>query len=257
MHLFDPALPFASSSVLKHGRASVDDYRGLQCRLRLERCVLVQPSSYGLDHRVLLAGLKAMGDSARGVAVVDPSFTRADLGALNAQGVVGARFNLVQAGATHVDMLEPVANAVAEFGWHLQLHAHPERLIELAPRLQALPLPVVIDHLARLNVTPALRRDVVAVVRSLVANGKTWLKLSAPYIASPGSHDYADLDELVQCLANGHIDRLVWGSDWPHVTEALKPDDAALMNLLARWFGAEQREQILVHNATSLYSFDR
>lgn len=259
MHLFDNTMPYANERVLTHGDATPQDYRKLQHRLHLQRNVLVQPSSYGRDHRVLLAGLRELGATARGVAVIDPSATRVELEELHAAGVVGVRFNLVQAGATTEAMLEDVAQLVEPFGWHVQVHAHPQDLLKMGQRLLALPVPVVIDHYARLNVEPGRSREIAALMSELLASKKVWLKLSAPYIADPASTAYEDLEDWVRQLAHQHLDRLLWGSDWPHVTEPgdAKPDDAVLMNLLARWLLEDEIHTVLVDNPTRLYGFER
>lgn len=258
MHLFDNALPFAGEGVLKHGDATPQDYRALQRRLHLQRNVLVQPSSYGRDHRVLLAGLRALGPSARGVAVIDPSATRAELEELHAAGVVGVRFNLVQAGATHESMLEDVARLVQPFGWHIQVHAHPQDLLRLSQRLVALPVPVVIDHYARFHVEPEHAGAIAARMSWLLGSRRVWLKLSAPYIADPRSSTHEGLGDWVRQLAHRHLDRLVWGSDWPHVTEPsdAKPDDAVLMDLLASWLSEDEIQRVLVDNPARLYGFE-
>ena len=257
MHLFDNAMPFVGLGALTHEDASPDDYRKLQRRLNLQRNVIVQPSSYGRDHRVMLAGLRALGPSARGVAVIDPGATRAELEELNQAGVAGVRFNLVQSGATREDMLETVARMIMPFGWHIQIHVHPVDLLRLASRLVALPVPVVIDHHARLNVDPERSREIAALLSWMLASGKVWLKLSAPYIASPDSQAYEDLDNTVRKLVHRYFDRMVWGTDWPHVTEPLnaKPDDAVLMNLLARWLSKTEMRSVLVDNPAALYAF--
>ncbi|MDP9877969.1 putative TIM-barrel fold metal-dependent hydrolase [Variovorax boronicumulans] len=255
MHIFDTSLPFAPGPVLTHTDASVEDYRLLQSRLGLERNVIVQPSSYGRDHRVLLRSLRASKGLARGVAVIDPSATPEELEVLRAHGVVGVRFNLVQAGATDESMLEDVARLVEPLSWHIQLHLAPADLIRLANRLIALPVPIVLDHFARLNVDALLAGEVKTTVSRMLRSNRVWLKLSAPYIASPRSSAYEDLDGFVRRLAASHLDRLLWGSDWPHVTEADKPDDAVLMNLFLRWFSEDEIRQVLVRNPKVLYGF--
>lgn len=256
MHLFDNALPYAGDNVLKHPDASIDDYRRLQGRLGLQRNVLVQPSSYGRDHRAMLEGLALLGDKARGVAVVDTNVEVSELKDLDDHGVVGVRFNLVQKGAADESMLEAVAADIAPFGWHLQVHLHAAQLLRLSSRLAALSVPVVIDHYARVNTEPALSAQVLATLEHLLATGKVWLKLSAPYIALPGGSCCNELDGMVECISSRFADRLVWGSDWPHVTEPTKPDDAVLLNLLDRWFpSAQAKAQILVENPTRLYRF--
>ena len=255
MHIFDTSLPFAAGPVLKHADASMEDYRLLQSRLGLERNVIVQPSSYGRDHRVLLRSLRASKGLTKGVAVIDPSATREELEVLRAHGVVGVRFNLVQAGTTDESMLEDVARIVQPMGWHIQLHLPPADLIRLADRLMALPVPIVLDHFARANVDASLAGEVEATVSGMLRSNRVWLKLSAPYLASPRSSSYEDLDGLVHRLAAIHVDRILWGSDWPHVTEADKPDDAVLMNLLPRWLSEDEIRQVLVRNPKALYGF--
>ncbi len=258
MHLFDPAVPFVPGAVLRPGEANAGQYLRLMRRLGIGRNVLVQPSSYGRDHRVLLAGLRRLGDSARGIAVIDPLTPADELLELRDHGVVGVRFNLVQAGATTADMLEPVARLIQPFGWHIQLHAHSGDLIGLADRLLALPVPVVIDHFARLHADVASTghaERVEATVARLLASRRVWLKLSAPYIAAPGSPPQAALGGFVRRLADASLDQLVWGTDWPHVTAPDAPDDAALMQLLAHWFSPGERQRVLVENPARLYRF--
>nr|WP_253207334.1 amidohydrolase family protein [Verticiella sp. GG226] len=255
MHLYDPVAPYAPGPVLQHTQASVADYQRLQARLGLTRNVIVQPSSYGVDHQVLLAGLRAFGGTARGVAVVQPSVDEAELSTLNEHGVVGVRFNLVQVGATTPEMLAPVAERVRPLGWHVQIHARSEDLLALEARLLALDMPIVIDHYARVGTEPALTPHIIDTVRRMLATGRVWLKLSAPYIGAPGPQGDDMLGMFVRQLAADHLEQLVWGTDWPHVTEATKPDDALLMDVLPQWLTDQERRQILVDNPARLYSF--
>lgn len=256
MHLFDDRYPFSSEATLVHETASVEDYILLRQRLGLERCVVVQPSSYGLDHSVLLAGLKRLGPSARGIAVVTPEVDDQQLQQLNDHGVVGARFNLVQRGATQETMLKQVADRVRGYGWHLQLHLMSRDLLRLAEKIALLNVPVVLDHFARVATEPSQSDEVEKTVLSLMGTGRVWVKLSGAYIASSMEADYADLDGFVSQILAHHPGRIVWGSDWPHVTEACKPDDAKLMNLLKRWVPEPQLlKTILVDNPNRLYRF--
>lgn len=256
MHLFDSRLPFADSATLKHTDASVADYRQLQRRLGLERCVIVQPSSYGVDHRVLLAGLRALGASARGVAVVTPDVDAADLETLAAHGVVGARFNLVQRGVANESMVAAVAALAARLGWHLQFHLLPKDLLRLADELIALPVTVVLDHYGRALTDRSLAMAVQTRLEQLLSTGKVWLKLSAPYLASVDADDFSGLQEFVERLTRRHADRLVWGTDWPHVTEAEKPDDVHLLDEMRRWMpNKAMQSRVIVENASNLYGF--
>jgi D-galactarolactone isomerase len=258
MQLFDPIIAPAKQPVGEHSAATATDYLRLQRRLCLQRNVLVQPSSYGMDHRVLLAGLRTLGPTARGVAIVHPSTPHLKLQELQSAGIVGARFDLVGRQDVDETMLEAVAQSIKPLGWHLQIHAHPRHLMRLADRLLALKVTIVIDHYALLNTSLENYSEFAVMLSRMLSSGKAWLKLSAPYIASPDSLAYEDLDSFVRQLANRHLSRLVWGTNWPHVTRSNKdkPDDAVLVNLLERWLFKNEVQSILVDNPARLYRFD-
>ena len=93
-HIYDRRYPADPSATLLPDDATVADYRLLQQRLGLQRNVIVQPSTYGVDNRLLVDSLGAFGESSRGVAVVDTGVTDAQLRALHTAGVRGIRFNL-------------------------------------------------------------------------------------------------------------------------------------------------------------------
>ncbi len=256
MHFFDSAYPFAADAALTHATAGVAEYRLLQQRLGLERCVIVQPSSYGFDHAVLLNGLNHLGKQARGVAVISPDTDEHVIETLQAAGIVGVRFNLVQRGATDESMLMRVAERVKPYGWHIQLHLLPMDLLRMSNQLMKLGVPIVLDHIARLATQEGISKQVQQEVLQLLDTGQAWLKLSGAYIASKNAPDFSDLDDAVVEILERYPDRVVWGSDWPHVTESKKPNDASLMNLLARWAPDEAlREKILVDNPKVLYGF--
>lgn len=257
MHVFDQAFPFAPGALIRPPDASLEAYRVLQRRLGLQRHVVVQPSSYGTDNRLLLQALAEQGECARGVAVIDDHSEPAELNRLVAAGVQGVRFNLVQRGATTLSMLPTVARRIQPLGWHVQLHITPGDIVRNEDAIAELRVPVVIDHMARYASEPGLELQVRACVTRLLAAGGTWLKLSGAYLASRvGPPDYGDLEDFVQALARDFPERLVWGTDWPHTTEASKPDDALLADLLLRWLpDPAVREQVLVRNPAALYGF--
>ncbi|SFM30153.1 Amidohydrolase [Methylobacterium pseudosasicola] len=119
MHYFDKRVATVPGAPVLHPDAFPDDYRKIQRRLGLQRNVVVTPSAYGTNNQVTLAGMAEMGAGARGVAVVDTAVTDAELQRLHGLGIRGIRFNLVQAGATSLDMAEPLAARIKPFGWHI------------------------------------------------------------------------------------------------------------------------------------------
>jgi D-galactarolactone isomerase len=259
MHIYDSRFPVAPTATLKPPDAHVEDYRLLQQRIGTVRNVVVTPSTYGTDNRCTLDGMAKIGPTARGVAVVDTSVTDAALKEMAAAGVRGIRFNLVQAGATTVEMLEPLSKRVHELGWHVQIHMLGDQIVQIADLLQRLPAPIVFDHLGRLPQPAGVDHPAFRVVSDLVDKGRAWVKLSGAYIdTKSGPPAYADTTKVAQAYAKAAPERMVWGSDWPHPTEKTKPDDAVLFDLLAEWVPNEAtRQRILSANPAALYDFPK
>ncbi len=151
-HIYDSRFPVDPKAKLRPGNATVADYRLLQKRIGITRHVIVQPSTYGVDNRCMLDALRQFGlATTRGIAVVNTGVSDAALRELQVAGVCGIRFNLVQAGATTADMVEPLAKRVAPFGWHVQINAAAEQILTAMPVWSSLPVPVVFDHLGHVS----------------------------------------------------------------------------------------------------------
>jgi predicted TIM-barrel fold metal-dependent hydrolase len=259
-HIYDSRFPFDPTATLKPGDATVADYRLLQKRIGTTRHVVVQPSSYGIDNRCLLDALAQFGiATARGVAVVNTSVTDAELDTLHKAGVRGIRFNLAQAGATTVEMVEPLSQRVVKRGWHIQINAPSETILANATIWERVPTQVVFDHLAHLHEPDGVKDPTFAMVSALLKQNKAWVKLSGAYADTKvGPPTYADATVVAQAYVKLAPHRLVWGSDWPHPTEKAdaKPDDALLFDLLSQWAPDEHtRRLILVDNPARLYGF--
>jgi hypothetical protein len=169
--------------------------------------------------------------------------------------------NLVQSGATTIEMLEPLSKRVDALGWHVQIHMLGDQILQTQNLLQRLPTRIVFDHLARIPQPAGVDHPAFAFVRKLIDKGRTWVKLSSAYQDSKaGPPAYADVSEVAQAYVKAAPERMVWGSDWPHPTEKTdaKPDDAILFDLLADWAPDEAvRNRILVDNPAALYRFGR
>ena len=258
-HIYDGRYKADSSATLKPGDATVADYRLLQRRLRTERNVIVQPSTYGVDNSLLVAALAECGASARGVAVVNTDVTDAELQLLHDHGVRGIRFNLVQTGATTPAMILPLATRVAPLGWHVQIHMLGDQIVGIADILGRLPCPAVFDHMARLPEPAGAAHPAFALVSGMAREGRAWVKLSGAYMDTKiGPPNYLDSAVLGASFTKLAPERMLWGSDWPHptVTTGAKPDDAVLLDLLAAMVPEETtRARILVQNPETLYGF--
>ncbi len=262
IHILDPRFPptpgWTGPGV---DNASVAAYRAFQARIGTERAVVVTPSTYGIDNSATIDALGQFGAGARGVAVIDCYALPADLRQMGEAGITGLRVNFVSPqvwGRTDVQRLQDTARIAADHGWHVQIYARAADLAAMAQQIAGLPTSVVIDHFGY----PALGGEGAnpawpAILR-LLENGRTWVKLSGPYIASrAGPPGYADLLDHARQLVRAASERLVWGSDWPHRGQSANwPDDAGLIDLLLAWVPDEQqRNAILVTNPARLYGF--
>ncbi|CAH0294865.1 2-pyrone-4,6-dicarbaxylate hydrolase [Pseudomonas sp. Bi70] len=229
----------------------------MQKRLGIRRMVIVTPSTYGTDNRLMLDGLLRSRGDARGVAVIENSLGDDELASLHEAGVRGIRFNL-SVGGTGLDDLETLATRVNELGWNVQFAAG-NMLTELESRLAKLPANVVIDHLGHVPQPEGIHSDAFAALSRLVDNGKVWVKLSAPYLRSKvGGPGYEDAGKVATALIRQNPERMLWGSDWPHPTLAAdqKPDDARVLDLLADWAPDEKALRLILRdNPVSLYGF--
>lgn len=253
-HVYDAAAPVAPGA-RHHDSATAQDHARLLARLGVDRQVLVQPSTYGFDNALQLEVLRAAGpDRARMVAVVPPDAPLASLRELAAEGVVGARANLVQGIPLTPADVAPLARRLAEVDWHLQVFASADAIAALGPMLRAAPVAVVFDHFAQLPLVGWDAHPAWAVVMDLLQAGRGWVKLSAPY--SLDQADPAATGPLARALIAAAPERMVWGTNWPHPNANTPPDDAALLDLLADWAPeAAQRRRILVDNPAALYRF--
>jgi D-galactarolactone isomerase len=259
MHIYDARFPAAPNATLRPPDALVPDYKLLQKRIGTTRTVIVTPSTYGTDNSATLDGMAKIGATARGVAVVDTSVTDAELKRFAGLGVHGIRFNLVQAGATTVEMFEPLSKRISELGWHVQLNLRPELLVQIEELLLRSPSPLVFDHLAHIPRDVGVEHPAFKTMRKLLDKGHTWVKLSGAYQDTKvGAPTYADATPIAQAYVKAAPERMVWGSDWPHPTEKDKPDDAVLFDLLSQWVADEgTRNRILVQNPETLYGFPK
>jgi len=258
MHIYDAArFPPHRPDARAQSDARVEEYRLFQQRIGTSRVVIVQPASNHIDNAVTLDAIARLGSQARGIAVVHPTVTDAELKRLIDGGVRGIRFTQFdpRTAATTRDMIEPLAKRVAPLGLHVQIHLRGDQIVECADLLQRLPGTIVFDHLGRL--TNGLNDPAFAVLRRMIDRGNTWMKLSGAYMLSEPP-DYPGSVPVARAYIAAAPERMVWGSDWPHPTEKDKPDDAALFDLMSAWAPDEKtRSRILVDNPATLYGFDK
>ncbi len=259
-HIFGPydRFPLDPGRRYDAAAASIADYRRVAEALGIERMVVVQPSIYGNDNRCTLDAVAQFGRShACAVAVVDPGIEVAALRDLQAQGVRGLRFNLVSGNGMPSDALESLAARIAPLGLHLQIFARGDELAAMAPRIAALPVDVVIDHMGGVRTADGIHAAPFQALLRLLGEKRVWVKLSGYRISSAGL-PYGDVAPFARALLAAAPERCLWGTDWPHPSLTTEvPEDGQLFDLLGDWAPtAAQRQAVLVDNPARLYGFD-
>ncbi|HEV2676263.1 MAG TPA: amidohydrolase family protein [Aliidongia sp.] len=259
IHVYDPAKPVAPTAAGPGPAwADVDAYRTVQRRLGLTRAVVVQSTAYGTDNSCAVEAIAELGlADTRGVAVVGPDVSDGELQRLTDAGMRGARFQMLPGGALPWKALEPVAARIADFGWHIQLQMDGRLLADREAMVKRLPCPVVIDHVGKfLEPVPVGHPGFQTLLR-LLDGGRTWLKLAAAYeVSKAGAPLYPDVGALAKAAVTVAPERMIWASNWPHVSVQDLPDDAMLLDLLLDWAPDEPvRHRILVENPQTLYGF--
>lgn len=260
VHVFDAAAPVRPGHYTPAHRP-LPAIEALAAAHGVGHLVLVQPSVYGTDNRVMLQALESSQGKHRGVVVVDPTITDTELDRMHQTGVRGVRFNLVSpAGNGHGGdcglELRALAPRLAARGWHVQWYARPNHLTSIATWQQATGLTFVIDHLAGLHA--GLPEDAAAwhAVEALAKQG-AWIKLSGWYRLQADTPYTALLPNISRvCALFGK--RTVWGSDWPHTsfpTDKM-PGYASTMEPWQTAVHKEVRDAVMHEQPLALYASD-
>ena len=260
LHIFGPyaRFPLQPNRSFTPPEALLGDYERLMKALGIERCVVVQPSPFGTDNSCTEDAVERLGPIARGVAVLGPDVEEATLKRLDRVGFRGVRLNLLFKGGVPIEAMEPLAKRLAPYGWHIQLLLDARTLPDLAPRLRALPVDIVIDHMGYMPVSVGMNSPAVDTMRRLLGEGRTWVKLSGSYAVTVDGPPYADAAPLARTLLEAAPDRCVWGTDWPHpAAKGTMPDDAELLDLVPTWTtDAALQRKLFRDNPAVLYGFD-
>jgi predicted TIM-barrel fold metal-dependent hydrolase len=263
-HVFVRGLPLASGRRYAPSYdATLDDYRKMLASLGLSHGVLVQPSFLGTDNGFLLSCLAAHPGQLRGIVVVDPARDLGQIDAWHARGVVGVRANLI--GKALPDFGDPLwapfLERMTALDWHLEVQIEAARLPDIAPALLNSGVRIVVDHFGRFDPALGLADPGFASLLSLGATRRVWVKISAAYRVSP---DPRDPDAALAIAARAWpallrefgVDRLVWGTDWPH-TQFEDVQNARLVrdHLDAFVNQPDQLRAVLIDTPASLFQF--
>lgn len=254
MHKMHYELPLAPASL----------HRALLDQTGCSRGIIVQPGAYGDDPSVIRDALSQAGGRLRGIAVTGPTISESTLDAWHDAGIRGLRFNEMIvpggtgrfAGSVGIDALESLAPRMRARHWHAEVWATIDQHVALLPRYRASGLPVVLDHMAGLVASRGANDPAFEAILAALAEGWLWVKLVLCR-CSQDFPDYADLRPFHDALVAANPDRLVWGSDWPHLRLGDKtPDVGHLLDLFQQWVPDDAvRHRILVRNPQALYDF--
>ena len=273
-HIFaDPAkFPFVSNRTYTPEPALPADMAALHRALHIQRVIIVTPSVYGTDNSATLYGMKARPGSSRGVAVIGEKTSEGELDSLGKAGFCGIRLNLATAGQTDPaigrQLFQAGAGRIKSRGWHVQINTGLGVITGIKDLVLNSPVPIVFDHFGNLQAALGLGQPGFSDLVELVKSGKAYVKISAAYHASSRAN-YADVIPFAKALIAANVDRILWGTNWPHpnsppprgynpkdVIAPLPIDDGRMLNQLAIWApDPAVRKKILVDNPARLYKF--
>lgn len=274
-HIFDPArFPYSPARLYTPPPATASSLMQMHASLGVHRVVLVQPSVYGTNNACLLDALRQWGDRARGIAVVDGTFSRAQLADMHGAGIRGVRVNLEV--SRHADApdalhrLRATLDTLDDSSLLIQVYAALPMIVACAPLLCGAGRAVLIDHFGLAKATGGTRQPGFDALIDLMASPNIWMKLSGPYQISGAGPTYTDIAPVAKAFITASPHRVVWGSDWPHTggsnratscrpTE-LEPfrleNDCHNFGLIWDWATeASGVERLLVANPARLFGF--
>ena len=258
-HVFGPMAQFPFSPKAKYlpEDAGPDALFELRDHLGFARNVIVQASCHGTNNAATLNAIAQSNGLARGVAVVDPAISEAELHALNQGGIRGVRFNFLKRlvdDAPKDKFLEVAARLPK--GWHVVIYFEADILNGMRPFIAALPVPVVIDHMGRPDVSQGPDGPDMRAFRSLLdRRDDIWFKATCPDRLDAGGDPWNDFADAVRPLVEDYSDRVLWGTDWPHPNmESNIPDDGHLVDMIPRIAVTKDlQHRLLVANPMRLY----
>jgi 2-pyrone-4,6-dicarboxylate lactonase len=260
-HVFGPQASFpyaADRSYTPAGDAPKEALFALHAHLGIERGVVVQSAAHGYDNSAAADLIAARPRAYRGVALVRTGIDNAALEKLNRQGFLGARFHYVKhlASGPSIEQVMEFAKRLPRLGWHLQLHFDAALLEDMMPALARSPVPIVVDHMGRIDASKGLQDSAFQNLLKLLQNKQVWVKVSGAERASRQSAPWRDAIPFAQALVAEFGERALWGSDWPHPNLKEIPDDGTLVDILAEIAPSPQvRQALLVDNPQRFYRF--
>ncbi|MVW72825.1 amidohydrolase [Bordetella sp. 15P40C-2] len=262
VHVFGPRpkFPYAGGLKVTPQDAPKEKLYALHKRLGIERCVIVQSAVHGHDNSVVQDAIEHGEGRYLGIALVQPDVADAELERLARAGFRGVRFNFMShLVGVDIDDVIALTPRLAGHGLHLQVHFESKLVHELGPKLKQSHVPVVIDHMGRVDARLGAQHEDFQALMRLLDTDRFWVKVSGIDridANAPPEERYRAGEALARTLVDRFPDQVLWGSDWPHPNHTHIPDDGALVDALSIIAAdAVVLHKLLVQNPQSLYRF--
>jgi 2-pyrone-4,6-dicarboxylate lactonase len=244
--------------------------RALHEAMGVDRAVLVQPTIYGTDHRLLYDVLQNNSKkNYRGVAIVDDSVSDAELDRLDGVGVRGARFNFGGRFKLAPSLAEfrRGLHRLRELDWFVKVFGFEDDLLVVADELRKIDFPAVIDHMGGPDYRRGTGQPAVGLILELLKSGNWWIGLSNGDLRSHTGYPWNDAVEFGRLFYEAAPDRCFWATDWPHVHRFIRPDnnghseygldhEMQRVELLERYLpDRAARDRVLVDNPARFFGF--
>ena len=263
-HVFGPRekYPVRPGAAYEMPTATIETALRMHQTLGIERGVIVQATTYGADHQIVLDGLAHAGRNYRGCANAVVLSQRGDayIAKLHDAGVRGARFSRQSLGIamSAADTARAVAR-VRELGWYAKVQPEASGIAGNVASFEKLEIPVLLDHMGRPDPAAGAQDPNLRKTLELLQRGNFWVMLSLSEKISKAGHPWDDVVPVARTYIEAAPDRVVWASDWPHpVSTKQPPNEGDLLELLYRYAPDQATlRKILVDNPARLFGFDK
>jgi 2-pyrone-4,6-dicarboxylate lactonase len=263
VHIFGPAdkFPFVPSCLQRAFEAPKNALETMHQNIGVDRCVIVHGFTHGTDLSVTLDAMETGGGRYRTIALVDDEITDERLKDINAAGVRGVRYSAVLGGEPlKTDAIQHMAERIATFGWHLDLHLKGNYIVTYDDFLKRLPVPIVFDHMAEIDpASGGINQEPFQLLLSHLKDGNGWTKIARIEKLLNQGYPFDDARALAAAVIYAAPDRVIWGSDWPHpqIGRQGPTNDGDLVDLIPSYApNLVVQRKILVDNPAHLYGFE-
>ncbi|SCK21082.1 Predicted metal-dependent hydrolase, TIM-barrel fold [Variovorax sp. HW608] len=262
-HVLDPdRFPYAADAAYHPSGAEIGTLRSFQEVLAVHgvrHALLVQPNSgYNADNRCMLDAIRQGEGRFKGVAIVPPDISMAQLQDLKAQGIVGVAHNFALLGEPHEGVLDALWDRLAQLDMFVQVQVRDDQMVRLGARLRGCGARILVDHHGRPDLRAGVGGAGFQALLALAESSRCYVKLSGYDKFSLLPFPFDDAMPFSQALlAQFGAEHCLWASDWPHLRAVRRLDYGPLLALFMKLVPDEAaRASILYHTPRRLFGFD-